>query len=413
MYESKLGTEKNTQIMKIEAPNSKPRIFREPSPRIEEKIKIMKKRNDYLDNYQYKESKVYRNPDKKRRPLVEHIRLGEIIDGFFETITYKTQTINHEDSRQRRIRDNSKKDKLKLSKTFHTGFRDSKSEKKESKRNASSRSLHNPQPSQEKKYTTTTTTVNRRTKPNILDNTNINTKTNKNTKIPPRTRQNIKSDIITNIIAQNREPKQPPKVEYQINTYNPRSRQPKEPQPKKTEKNYVKSITRTVVQKDDNKLKKNNSTKKIEPTNRITSISVSKRNTGGENNDNLKSKTPKKREDIKIDDNRSVKKTRKIIELSKDDKKPKAIIEIVKLEKKDESKPKKIIEIVKIESTEEKKPKKISESNILKKEETTTTKLIIESKEEKPIKKIDVKVEDEIVQPGKRMSIRNRYKTKH
>ena len=30
MYESKLKTEKNTQIMKNETPNSKPRVFRQP-----------------------------------------------------------------------------------------------------------------------------------------------------------------------------------------------------------------------------------------------------------------------------------------------------------------------------------------------------------------------------------------------
>ena len=43
MYESKLKTEKNTEITKIEAPNSKPRVFRQPSPRIDEKIIITKK----------------------------------------------------------------------------------------------------------------------------------------------------------------------------------------------------------------------------------------------------------------------------------------------------------------------------------------------------------------------------------
>ena len=58
MYESKLGTEKNTEITQIAAPKPtpkpKPKPVREPSPRVEEKIVITKKKKEYLDNYQYK-----------------------------------------------------------------------------------------------------------------------------------------------------------------------------------------------------------------------------------------------------------------------------------------------------------------------------------------------------------------------
>ena len=49
MYESKLGTEKNTEITQIAAPpkpkpKPKPKPVREPSPRVEEKIVIKKKK---------------------------------------------------------------------------------------------------------------------------------------------------------------------------------------------------------------------------------------------------------------------------------------------------------------------------------------------------------------------------------
>lgn len=48
MYESKLGTEKNTEITQIAAPpkptpKPKPKPVREPEPRVEEKIVITKK----------------------------------------------------------------------------------------------------------------------------------------------------------------------------------------------------------------------------------------------------------------------------------------------------------------------------------------------------------------------------------
>ena len=288
MYESKLKTEKNTQIMKIEAPNSKPRIFRQPSPRIEEKIIITKKRKDYLDNYQYKESRVYRNP-KKRRALVEHIRLGEIIDGSYETMTYQSQIIHKGDNHSRMKNDKSKDN---MSKTFHQGFKDDQNERKNSRRSASSRSINNPK--QEQRYTTSTVTVNRRSTSNILSNPNTNS--NKITKIAPRNRQQIKSDVITNQIMYSRvTPKNQP--EYQINTYNPRTRQPKQ-QPKKIE-NSIKKITKTVVKKDDNNLRNSNSKRRIEPPTKITSMTINK-TTKLENNDNLRAKTPKVKEEINV-----------------------------------------------------------------------------------------------------------------
>ena len=92
MYESKLGTEKNTHITKIQQQvKKKPKPVREPSPRVEERIVIKKKRHEYLDNYQYHETKVLRDKNPRKQVLVEHQRLGDIIGGFYEEKTYQSQ----------------------------------------------------------------------------------------------------------------------------------------------------------------------------------------------------------------------------------------------------------------------------------------------------------------------------------
>ena len=92
MYESKLGTEKNTHITKIQQQvKKKPKPVREPSPRVEERIVIKKKRHEYLDNYQYHETKVLRDKNPKKQVLVEHQRLGEIIGGFYEENIYQRE----------------------------------------------------------------------------------------------------------------------------------------------------------------------------------------------------------------------------------------------------------------------------------------------------------------------------------
>ena len=91
-YESKLGTEKNTHITKIQQQvKKKPKPVREPSPRVEERIVIKKKRHEYLDNYQYHETKVLRDKNPRKQVLVEHQRLGDIIGGFYEEKTYQSQ----------------------------------------------------------------------------------------------------------------------------------------------------------------------------------------------------------------------------------------------------------------------------------------------------------------------------------
>ena len=98
MYESKLGTEKSTEIKKIEAPKpKKSRPIRTPAPRVEEKIVIKKKRKEYLDNYQYHESRVLK---RKNPSVVEHRRLGDVYYGETE---YNTMTITATSSGNRRI----------------------------------------------------------------------------------------------------------------------------------------------------------------------------------------------------------------------------------------------------------------------------------------------------------------------
>ena len=69
----------------------KKKPVREPSPRVEERIVIKKKRHEYLDNYQYHETKVLRDKNPRKQVLVEHQRLGDIIGGFYEEKTYQSQ----------------------------------------------------------------------------------------------------------------------------------------------------------------------------------------------------------------------------------------------------------------------------------------------------------------------------------
>lgn len=92
MYESKLGTEKNTQIIGVEKPIKKPppRPARTPAPRVEERIIQKRKKLEYLDNYQYRETKVFRkNP--RTSSVVIHKRLGDIWGGTIEETTSQKQ----------------------------------------------------------------------------------------------------------------------------------------------------------------------------------------------------------------------------------------------------------------------------------------------------------------------------------
>ena len=99
LYESKLGTQKETNLKKIEEPKPMPKPKPKPvpvaRPRMEEKIITKKRRIEYLDNYQYHESKVIRRPDPNRVSIVEHKRLSDIISGFYEEMTYQKQSMGN------------------------------------------------------------------------------------------------------------------------------------------------------------------------------------------------------------------------------------------------------------------------------------------------------------------------------
>ena len=95
MYESKLGTERQTNLVKVEEaklakPKPKPAP---PKPRQEEKIVQTKKRVEYLDNYQYHETKDIKRPNPNKVSIVTHQRLGEIIGGSYEETTFQKTTM--------------------------------------------------------------------------------------------------------------------------------------------------------------------------------------------------------------------------------------------------------------------------------------------------------------------------------
>ena len=89
MYESKLGTQKERESTRI----ASAKLRRPILPRVEERIVQKKKRKEYLDNYQYHETKVIRNPKPRNTSYVEHKRLGDIIGGTYEQTTYERQIL--------------------------------------------------------------------------------------------------------------------------------------------------------------------------------------------------------------------------------------------------------------------------------------------------------------------------------
>ena len=100
MYEAKLGTETTTDITKIDAPRKKEKpVLRAPEPRVEEKIIQKKKKKEYLDNYQYHETKNIKNPNPRFQVTVEHQRLGDIIGGTFEETSYQRQVFSQGSNR--------------------------------------------------------------------------------------------------------------------------------------------------------------------------------------------------------------------------------------------------------------------------------------------------------------------------
>lgn len=84
MFESKLGTERERDLRKIG------KVYdTEAKERIQQKIYITKKKKEYLDNYQYHETK---NLKLAQPDLVVHKRLGGPVGGTYEETTTKKVT---------------------------------------------------------------------------------------------------------------------------------------------------------------------------------------------------------------------------------------------------------------------------------------------------------------------------------
>ena len=80
MYESKLGTEKETDLTQIKAPPKPKKLA--PRPRVEETVIMTRKKVVYLDNFQYKETKEFRKIEKGSK--VVHQRLSDPLGGSYE-----------------------------------------------------------------------------------------------------------------------------------------------------------------------------------------------------------------------------------------------------------------------------------------------------------------------------------------
>ena len=102
MYESKLGTEREKNLQKIHEPKPKEKPKpAAPKPRQEEKIIQKKKKVQYLDNYQYHETKDIKDKNPNRVSIVTHQRLGDIVGGSYEETTYQKHTMTDTGKGQR------------------------------------------------------------------------------------------------------------------------------------------------------------------------------------------------------------------------------------------------------------------------------------------------------------------------
>ncbi len=102
MYESKLGTEREKNFKKIHEPQPKQKPKpASPKPRQEEKIIQTKKKLQYLDNYQYHETKDIKDNNPNRVSIVTHRRLGDIVGGTYEETTYQKKTMTDSGKGQR------------------------------------------------------------------------------------------------------------------------------------------------------------------------------------------------------------------------------------------------------------------------------------------------------------------------
>ena len=84
MYEAKLGTEKEQGLTKLHSA---------PKPRKNEQIVQTRKKVEYLDNYQYHETKDIKDKDPNKVSVVTHRRLGDIVGGSYEVSTFQRKTV--------------------------------------------------------------------------------------------------------------------------------------------------------------------------------------------------------------------------------------------------------------------------------------------------------------------------------
>jgi len=109
MFESKLGTETETDLHKIASlRNAKPK------DRVEEKIVITKKKKEYLDNYQYHETKNLKN---SKPDTVIHQRWGDIIGGTFEETSIQKITTKERGKSSDKIKTTTQTQSLKQNKS--------------------------------------------------------------------------------------------------------------------------------------------------------------------------------------------------------------------------------------------------------------------------------------------------------
>ncbi len=166
MYESKLGTEKNTEIVGQIAPlkpKAPPKPVRQPEPRVEEKIVQTKKKKEYLDNYQYHETKDLKRNNPRYQVIVEHKRLGDVIGGTFEETSYQRQVFSQGSNRPQLTETTTKT--TKTGTAIEPKLRGNKSQITNVKKTVTGNAPQNPAGTTVTKRTTRTTTSNTNSNP--------------------------------------------------------------------------------------------------------------------------------------------------------------------------------------------------------------------------------------------------------
>ena len=159
-FESKLGTERDLDLRKIAGPQR-----RAIEPRVDEKIVMKKKKKEYLDNYQYKETKDFKqNPSKPS--VVIHNRLGNIYGATVEEVQYIKTTTNINPTVKSMLKQNKSASNLR-SKPVATATRTTTTTTKVTKTTTGTQG----NPSTKTTTKTTTTTDGGQTKPRATSRT--------------------------------------------------------------------------------------------------------------------------------------------------------------------------------------------------------------------------------------------------